>query len=65
MTSESSWKRVLEVLLEVEERLRVTRAQSPIGRDRRDAYRNGHPLDPAVRRLRERIDVMRGYLDNV
>lgn len=63
--TESSWQQLLQRLLEAEELLRTIRSQTPMGRDCRDAYRNGHPLDPAVRRLRERIELVRGYLDNV
>jgi hypothetical protein len=62
---ESSWQRVLRVLLEAEELLRTVRSQTPVGRDHRASYRNGHPLDPPVRHLRERIDLVRGHIDNV
>jgi hypothetical protein len=56
---------VLRVLLETEQVLRAARSQTPIGRENRGDYRNGHPLDPAVRAIRVRIAFVRGHIDNV
>jgi hypothetical protein len=62
---ETAWQRVLKALLETEQVLRAARSQTPIGREHRDDYRNGHPLDPAVRAIRVRIAFVRGHVDNV